>query len=166
MVVESTFGQVAMSLQVVSLLIVGIAVEKHYVSRVTGFTNGIAAVVHVLTIPSPNVFVALYAASGFLLGALGFVFYYQNRKTGDWYRVPAFFLFSSWNVAWIVALPASAWVWAILIGVAGQVAILYYEGEDVTYFGPLGYPVVRGIEEYQREQQIREGERILREMGF
>lgn len=166
MAVESTFGQVAMSLQVVSLLLVGIAVEKHYVSRVTGFTNGIAAVVHVLTIPSPNVFVAMYAAFGFLLGAVGFWFYYQNRETGDWYRVPAFFLFSSWNVAWIVAFPASAWGWAVLIGVAGQFVILKYADEDVTWFGPLGYPVVRGIKEYQREQRIQEGNRILREIGF
>lgn len=161
-----TLTELALATQVFSLLAIGIVVEKHYVSRVTGFTNGIAATVHVLTIPSANLYLLIYAGTGFLLGAIGFLFYTTDNSTGAWYNVPAFFLYSSWNVFWIVVLPASAWGWAIGIGALGQ-WILYRLAERTPYyFEAEPYPAKRTIEEIREELRMEEARQQLKQMGL
>lgn len=159
-------AELVMGLQIFSLLAIGIVVEKHYVSRVTGFTNGIAATVHVVTLPSANLYLFIYAGLGFVLGATGFLFYAMRESTGWWYNDPAFFLYSSWNVFWIVVLPASMWFWAILIGVVGQFVVLWLAEDDPTYFDSDPFPVDEVVREIEEELRMQEARRRLRKMGF
>ena len=158
--------ELVMGVQIFSLLAIGIVVEKHYVSRVTGFTNGIAATVHVITLHTANLYLFIYAGLGFTLGAIGFLFYTLRESTGWWYNFPAFFLYSSWNVFWIVVLPASMWFWAITIGIIGQLALIWLAEVDPTYFDGDPFPVNEVVREIEEELRVQEARRRLRQIGY
>lgn len=161
-----TLTELAMGVQVFSLLAIGIVVEKHYVSRVTGFTNGIAATVHLLTIPNANPYLFAYAGLGFILGAVGFMFYTLRERTGGWYNFPAFFLYSSLNVFWIVVLPASMWALAIAIGIIGQIILIWLAEDDPTYFDADPFPVDKVLHEIEEDLRMQEARRQLKRLGI
>jgi len=87
---------------VLALLIVGFAVEKHYVSRVTVFTNTIALNVHFLSLDSAPQVLVWYGDIGLLLGLYGFAAYLLNVKTSILYNLPAYTLYSSLPVALVI----------------------------------------------------------------
>jgi len=60
------------NLPVFALLVIGFAVEKHYVSRVTMFTNAIALNVHFLSLDAAPRLLVWYGDLGLILGVIGF----------------------------------------------------------------------------------------------
>jgi len=165
MIVEWIPRDIALALAVLALLAVGIVVERHYVSRVTALTNGIAVVVHVLTVPSQNEFTYLYADAAFIIGLVGFVFYIFRASTGWLYNDVTFFLFSSLNVGLVIAFPAELWWLAILLGVVGQAIIVRIYGDESAYFGGDPFPasVIKSKVEAEIDRQKRL--QVLRDRG-
>ncbi|MDG7000093.1 MAG: hypothetical protein JRN15_13380 [Nitrososphaerota archaeon] len=72
----------------VSMIIVGVVAEKHYVGRVTAFTNVIALNVLFYSLPSPDVFLNYvlvsflqwYANIGLILGVIAILSYKIHAK--------------------------------------------------------------------------------------
>lgn len=131
------FGQ---NLPVFSLLFIGIAIEKYYVSRVTVFTNVIALNISFLGLESLPRVLVWYGDIGLLLGMYGMIAYLLNIKTRRLYNFSAFTLYASLPVAAIILTPAENW-WLVLIvaGVVNFVGGVLLESEfgiDVVHWGP------------------------------
>lgn len=141
------------NLPVFALLVVGFAVEKHYVSRVTVFTNTIALNVHLLSLDEAPRLLIWYGDLGFLLGLYGFTAYLLSVKTSILYNLPAYTLYSSLPVALVILIGANGWLAALVLAslvslVAGYV--LEEElGVSVAHWGPRSGQVVRFIETAQ-----------------
>jgi hypothetical protein len=66
------------------MIAVGYVVEKHYVSRVTTFTNALAVTVSVIT-HGGSWIIGLYADIGLVVGLLGLQAYRKNRSMSTAY---------------------------------------------------------------------------------
>ncbi|MFC3477653.1 hypothetical protein [Halobacterium litoreum] len=99
-----------------SLLLIGYVVEKHYVSRVTCFTNVLALNVHFLTVGESGLWLGLYADLGLLLGAWGFLHYMEQESLSrDYYQV-SHILYSSLVVGAIILYPHIEWIFSAILG--------------------------------------------------
>ncbi|MFC7026828.1 hypothetical protein ACFQJ5_03275 [Halomicroarcula sp. GCM10025324] len=99
-----------------SLLLIGYVVEKHYVSRVTCFTNVLALNVHFLTIGESGLWLGLYADLGLALGAWGFLHYMkQESLSRDYYQISHIF-YSSIVVGAIILYPHIKWIFSAILG--------------------------------------------------
>lgn len=99
-----------------SLLLIGYVVEKHYVSRVTCFTNVLALNVHFLTIGESGLWLGLYADFGLLLGAWGFLHYMEQESLSkDYYQV-SHIGYSSLVVGAIILYPHIEWIFSAVFG--------------------------------------------------
>lgn len=107
---------IAVLLPELSLLFIGYAVEKHYVSRVTCFTNVLALNVHFLTIGESGFWVGLYADFGLVLGIWGFLHYLAHEKLGEWYYRLSHLGYSSLVVASIILYPHIKWIFSAIVG--------------------------------------------------
>ncbi|NHN46396.1 hypothetical protein G9464_02110 [Halostella sp. JP-L12] len=107
---------IAILLPELSLLLIGYVVEKHYVSRVTCFTNVLALNVHFLTIGESGFWLGLYADLGLLLGIWGFIHYfYQESLSKDYYQI-SHVGYSSLVVGAIILYPHIEWVFSAILG--------------------------------------------------
>jgi hypothetical protein len=137
-------------LSVLSLLLVGFAVEKHYVSRVTVFTNAIALNVHLLSLDLSSGLLAWYGNLGLVIGIYGFVAYLINWKTGILYNLPAYTLYSSLPVALVILIGPAGWLPALLFASVASLGGGYMLEEEfgitIAHWGPRPGQVSRFIE--------------------
>lgn len=136
-------------LPVIALLVVGFAVEKHYVSRVTVFTNTIALNVHFLSLSEAPDLLIWYGDLGLLLGLYGFTAYILNRKTSIIYNLPAYSLYSSLPVALAIIIGPDGWLAAIVLASVMSLLVGYVFEEEfginVSHWGPRPGQVSRFI---------------------
>ncbi|WP_222919105.1 hypothetical protein [Natrinema sp. SYSU A 869] len=138
------------NLPVLALLVVGFAVEKHYVSRVTVFTNTIALNVHFLSLDEAPRLLVWYGDLGLLLGLYGFTAYLLSVKTSILYNLPAYTLYSSLPVALVILTGPNGWLAALVLAslvslVAGH--MLEEElGMNIAHWGPRPGQVTRFVE--------------------
>lgn len=136
------------NLTVFGLLVVGIAVEKYYVSRVTVFTNVLALNVSFLNLEQAPRLLVWYGDLGLVLGVYGMAAYLLNAKTWKLYNVPAFTLYASLPVAAVIlASPGDWWVALLVAGVVNFVGGMLLEsgGIPVAHWGPRHGEVSRFI---------------------
>lgn len=149
-----TFGH---SLPVLALLLVGFAVEKHYVSRVTVFTNTIALNVHFLSLDIAPRALVWYGDLGLLLGLYGFTAYLFNWKTGILYNLPAYTLYSSLPVALVIFTAPNGWVATLILASLGSLGASYMLEEQlgiyVAHWGPRHGELSRFIRTAQMTYQ-------------
>lgn len=138
------------SLAIFALLFIGIVVEKHYVSRVTVFTNVLALNLHILTLEEIPFVIILFGDIGLILGAYGMLAYLLNTTTIKLYRYSAFFAYSSFPVAAVILASPNDFIWVLVFaGVLNFiVAWVLVEGFDWSLFhdGPHHGEVTRFIE--------------------
>lgn len=132
------------------LLVIGILVEKHYVSRVTVFTNVLALNTYLLSMHQAPRLLVWFGDFGLVLGAYGMLAYLLNAKTWRVYNAPAFFAYASLPVAVVVLASPGDWWIALLIGgamnaIGGWVLEAEF-GITVMHWGPRPGPVSRFIE--------------------
>lgn len=136
-------------LPVLALLIVGFTVEKHYVSRVTVFTNTIALNVHFLSLSEAPRLLIWYGDLGLILGLYGFAAYIVNSKTSILYNLPAYTFYSSLPVAIVILTAPDGWVAALFLAslVAFAAAFVLEEqvNLNVAHWGPRPGQVSRFI---------------------
>lgn len=129
MFIENLPASTLLPLPQLGLIFIGIVVERHYVSRVTCFTNSLALVSHVGTIPDPGFLLATYAELGLVAGGVGIWFYLANNSLPDWYYLIALALFSGLPVASVI-LFQTQWLLALLVAAAVSVGLTAALPED------------------------------------
>lgn len=155
MLIELLPGWVLQSLPAIGLLVVGYVVERHYVSRVTCFTNALALNVYVLGVADPSWLLTLYTDIGLIFGIVGMVAYADRATLGDWYYLPAFFLYASLPVGAVVLLPTPFLPTLFVAGLLNIGFGLWVDeaGGEVIYRGVLPGSVARFLEEYTVEYE-------------
>ncbi len=101
---------VAVLLPELSLILLGYLVEKHFVSRVTCFTNVMALNVHFLTIGASGFWLGLYADFGLLLGGYGLFAYWKREALDSWFYNISHVGYSSLVVGSIILYPHIEWI--------------------------------------------------------
>lgn len=136
-------------LPVFALLLIGVMVEKYYVSRVTVFSNTIALNVSFLSLDQAPALLVLYGDLGLVLGAYGMVAYLVSAKTHIAYNLPAFTMYASLPVAAVIlAAPGDWWIALLVAGTVNLAAGWVLEEEigiPVVHWGPRPGPVSRFI---------------------
>jgi len=136
-------------LSVFALLLVGFAVEKHYVSRVIVFTNTIALNIHLLSLEQRPWLLISYANLGLVFGICGFVAYAINWKTSILYNLPAYSLYSSLPVAVVILVGPNGWLPALIlasvVSLGGGHVLENEFGIEITHWGPRPGQVNRFI---------------------
>lgn len=164
MLIELLPGWVLQSLSAIGLLIVGYIVERHYVSRVTCFTNALALNVYVLGLSNPSRLLTLYTDLGVIFGVIGLAAYADRATLGDWYYLPAFFLYASLPVGAVILLPTPFLSTLIVAGIANYLAgvAVNESGRRVIYDGALPGSVSRFLDDHQLDYaRRRDGEYLL-----
>lgn len=157
MFIEALIQLFGPKLSVLALLLVGFAVEKHYVSRVTVFTNTIALNVHILSLEQRPSLLVSYGNLGLVFGICGFVAYATNWKTGILYNLPAYSLYSSLPVALVILVGPKGWlpilILASVVSLGGGYVLENEFGVDITHWGPRSGQVNRFIETAKMKYQ-------------
>jgi hypothetical protein len=94
------------NLDVIALLIVGIASEKHFVGRLTVFSNSIALDLFFFKNNFTPWYVLFYLGIGTFLGIIGLLAYLADEKLSDEYYIFTFFFYSSITVSVIILIGA------------------------------------------------------------
>ena len=164
MLIELLPGWAVQSLPVIGMLFVGYVVERHYVSRVTCFTNALALTVYVLDLPNPSVLLTLYTEFGLAFGLLGMAAYLEGESLGDWFYLPAFMFYASLPVAAVILLPTPFLPTLFVAGLVnvGLGLIADGAGATVIYRGVLPATVVQFLDEHTVEmERYRDGMDLL-----
>jgi hypothetical protein len=132
MIVENLPPELLYGLPQIGLILIGIIVEQHYVSRVTCFTNSLALYVHVGTLTNPGLWLGIYADIGILLGVIGFIAYHYQVSLPNYYYVMALFAYSGLPVA-LVILSGSQWIGGLLIAVFITLVAVYLAPSDIKF---------------------------------
>lgn len=138
------------NLTVAALLVVGFTVEKHYVSRVTVFTNTIALNVYLLSLSQAPHLLVWYGDIGTVLGIYGITAYLLNAKTSILYNLPAYSLYSSIPVALVMIGGPDGWVVALVLASTVSLFAGYVLEEElgfsIAHWGPRPGQVSRFIQ--------------------
>lgn len=157
MLIDALIQLFGPEISVLALLIVGFAVEKHYVSRVTVFTNTIALNVHLLSLDQSSRLLVSYGNLGLIIGIYGFVAYAINWKTSILYNLPAYSLYSSLPVALVILTGPNRWlpalVLASVVSLGGGYILENEFGINITHWGPRPGQVNRFIETARMKYQ-------------
>ncbi|USZ71256.1 hypothetical protein [Natronosalvus halobius] len=116
---------VVMLLPALSLLFIGHAVERHYVGRITCFTNSLALVVHYVTVDDPGLLLRLHANIGLLLGVIGFIAYYKHRSLPGAYYSLSYLGYGSLVVGTIILYPQILWLFGLIFTNSAPGAALF-----------------------------------------
>lgn len=121
----------------IALLLVGVFIERHYISRVAVFSNATALAVHYLSIQPVSGLYTLYVEIGIVLGIYGFVQYLREVSIGQAYYVTMFYLYSSLSIGAIIFLPIHPF-WSFVIATIAQMAMVVAKGSvsEWAYAGP------------------------------
>lgn len=143
MIVENLPPDLTLILTEVSLLIIGIVAEKHYVSRLTSFTNAVALTIHLLSQSETGFWIGIYVDLSILLGVIGLYAYIQEQRLPEGYYLISFFLFSSVNVALVIGLSSFSFFVPLGIGIIVQLILARVGGEGLVHFGDFSGAVKR-----------------------
>lgn len=172
MLIDTLIRAFGTDLLIFALLFIGIIVEKHYVSRVTVFTNVLALNMSFLSLNQAPQFLVWYGDLGLILGAYGMLAYLLNVKTWWGYNAPAFFGYSSLPVAVVVlASPGDWWVALLVGGAVNAIAGWVLETEfdiPIVHWGPRPGPVSQFIRTTTMEYVDAYGvhQRVDLDVGF
>lgn len=111
MIIDNLPMWLAVYIPAFSLLIAGHVVEKHYVSRISVFTNSMALTVFVLTHDASGV-VTLYTDFGIVLGIIGLLAYSSESSLSNPYYIISGSLYGSIPVGTLLLSPQIEWVLA------------------------------------------------------
>lgn len=150
---------VVVLLPTLSLVFIGFVVEKHYVSRVTTFTNSLALVVFYLTVVDVGGWLLrIHANIGLLLGVIGFLSYIKQESLPHDYYMLSHIGYGSFFVGSILLYPHAQWFLGLvniplpLWLFAGAFFIfnlmLLDESDQIFYTGAAPYEVVDFIKSY------------------
>jgi hypothetical protein len=126
-----------LALPQLGLIFVGILIERHYVSRVTAFTNSLALIAHVANKPDVGFWYGIYADLGLLMGLIGILAYLTETSLRMEYYLGSLFLYSGLPVGaviilsdqWVLGLIASAII-TTLIGYLTDAKLIYTDWLD------------------------------------
>ena len=119
----------ALALPQLGLIFVGILIERHYVSRVTAFTNSLALVAHVATQPDVGFWFGLYADFGLVVGIVGILAYLTETSLRTEYYMGSLFLYSGLSVGAVILLPEQ---WILVLVVSGILTFIIGYFTDLT----------------------------------
>lgn len=117
-------GAVAGNLDVITLLLIGFFGERHYVGRLSIFSNAAALNLYAARAPEIGFLFARFADLGLILGVIGFVAYVTQTSLGEDYYLVTFFGYSSATVALVLLTPTGL-VW-FLAAVFGGCVVNFY----------------------------------------
>ena len=120
---------IALALPQLTLIFVGILIERHYVSRVTAFTNSMALISHVGSQPDVGFWFGIYADIGLVVGVVGIIAYLTETSLRTEYYVASLFLYSGLPVGTAILLP-DYWIPALII--SGVVTFLIGNFSNLT----------------------------------
>lgn len=150
MIIDALVRAIGIELPIFALLFLGIVVEKHYISRVTVFTNVLALNMSLLSFGQAPRLLVWYGDIGLVLGAYGMLAYLLNVRTWWGYNVPAFFAYASLPVAAVVLSSPGDWWLALLVGGLLNVVLAWVLNTElnvsVMHWGPRPGSVSRFIE--------------------
>lgn len=126
-VIEYLPDTIIRSLPQIALILVGLLIEQHYVSRVSIFTNSLALTVHYLSLESVSEPFTLYVEFGLLLGFYGIYRYLREESVGQAYYVTTFYCYSSLVVGGIIFLPIPPF-WAFCVALIAQLMMIAQRG--------------------------------------
>lgn len=116
MLAENLPPGVTVALPQIGLIFVGVVIERHYISRVTAFTNALALITHVATQSNVGFWFGVYADLGLFMGLAGMIAYLTEKSLPTEYYLVSLFLYSGLSVGAVILLPDQ---WVIgLIGAA------------------------------------------------
>ena len=96
------------NLDIITLLLVGLAVEAHYVSRIALFTNSMALLIFFsrkeVVSGLPTFLVTLYVLIGLIMGLIGFLSYISDESLPSEYYDVTFVFYNSFTVGLIMLL--------------------------------------------------------------
>jgi len=124
--------ELALALPQIGLIIVGILIERHYVSRVTAFTNSLAIVAHVASRPDVGFWFGVYADIGLIMGVIGLLAYLTETSLRAEYYLASLFLYSGIPVGAVILLPEQ-WAIAIISSSVLTFLILYFTEVTLAY---------------------------------
>lgn len=119
----------ALALPQLGLIFVGILIERHYVSRVTAFTNSLALVAHVVSQPDIGFWFGVYTDIGLVMGVVGILAYLTETSLRTEYYLGSLFLYSGLPVGAVILLPDQ---WVLALVVAGILTFLTGYFTDLT----------------------------------
>ena len=114
------------NLAIIGLLVVGFFVEKHYVSRLSIFSNSIALNLYANQLLQPGVLLTLYANIGIVFGGVGLLAYLLDEELGEYYYLLTYFFYSSLAVGLVLLFPhgTMGFVLALLLAGFGNLVLL------------------------------------------
>lgn len=114
------------NIAIISLLIVGFFVEKHYISRLSVFSNAIALNLYADQLPQPGTILSIYVDIGVTLGGIGLLAYLLNEELGGYYYDTTYFAYSSLAVGLVMLLPhQSLWpIFALILAGIGNALLI------------------------------------------
>ncbi len=135
MIVELIPAQWTLVLTEASLLILGFAAEKYYVSRLSSFSNAIALLVHFLSQDQTGPFLTAYVDIAIVLGVVGLLAYLRESSLPSTYYDLSYFLFSSVNVGLVIAFGPEFGL-ALALGIVVQIALAaLYDHDEMIHYG-------------------------------
>lgn len=151
MLVEALPGYVLLSLAELGLILVGYLVERHYVSRVTVFTNALALNVHLLSLSKFPGGLGLFADFALIFGVVMMAFYAFQKSAPGWAYTLGIFPMSSIIIGMVIWSPLNPWYVNIALGIILQFihSYSYYEvfpNGSITYQGELSGQVSRFVD--------------------
>lgn len=146
MILEHLPPGVILALPEIALILIGLVIERHYVSRVTVFGNAMALTAHAITVQDLSPVLTAYVEVGILLGAYGLFKYVREESIGQPYYVVSYYLYSSLPVGLIIFLPAGDVVSFVLATVVHIGMALFAGGvSPFVYSGARPYEVAHFI---------------------
>jgi hypothetical protein len=92
------------NLDIVALLIVGLVVEVHYVSRISNFTNSIALYLFFSRKGFESTLIGIYVGLGLIMGIIGLISYILKESLPREYYIINLILYNSFTVGFIMLL--------------------------------------------------------------
>ena len=137
MFIENLPSSLVLALPQVGLILVGMLIERHYVSRVTSFTNSLALVAHVASQPKIGFWLGVYTDLGLVIGIIGILAYLTETSLRTEYYLGSLFLYSGLPIGavillsdqWILGLIGSS-ILTILVGYFTNITLLYTDWLD------------------------------------
>jgi len=150
--IEHIPDTILFTLTEISLLVVGIFAEKHYISRMTSFTNGTALVVYVASRSETTIWLDLYAEFGIVVGAIGLLSYISEKSLNAYYYDVSGLLYSSVNVAFIILVGHLSFWLALIAGVVVEILIFsIWNDRNLIHRGEFSGSVKRFHEKHNFE---------------
>lgn len=122
-----------------SLLVVGVLLERTYVNRLTTITGSLALFSHVLLAREHALWVGLYLDVGLLLGAYGLYCYVEALPVvSPAVKLVSYFAYAPLSVLLVIVLPYWLFPVALLVGAAANYKLVEELDPAKPYFWGTG----------------------------